>query len=111
MTAGFSCPAPEASGNVFCKLAVWLACAVKQLAVPQLYPSGQHPATGPASLPQRNHPSAQVDEGPGAGGASVARTTMVAPSVTIVVEGAGQLCVSQFRSVRQHPPPWVARQP
>lgn len=105
MIAGFSCPAASASGNSFCMRPVSLACTVKQLAVPQSYPSGQHPATGPASLPQRNQPLPHVDVGPGAGGASVARTTTVAPLETIVVAGAGQSCVSQFLPVRQQPPP------
>lgn len=76
-----------------------MAPAVKQLAVPQEYPEGQQPATGPAFCPHINHPSAH-EELPVGFGKSVAGTTMVAPLETKVVEdGAGHEYVWQSRSV------------
>lgn len=102
----------SSSGRSFCTLAVSLSLDVKQLAVPQSYPLGQHPASGPPSSPQRNQPPAHVSSASAAVGTSPSGTTTVrGPDATVVDVGAGQLCVSQSRSVRQHPPPWVARQP
>ena len=101
---GVSALAELSLGNSFCTSAVWLASTVKQLAVPQSYPLGQHPATGPAVVPHKNQPSAQVELAVVVG-TSVARTTMVWPSETMVVDGAGQEYVLQSRSVRQQPPP------
>lgn len=80
--------AREESGACFCTLPVSVAPAVKQLAVPQEYPDGQHPATGPASLPHMNHPLAQVALSVGFG-RPVAGMTIVAPLETMVVEGGG----------------------
>ena len=102
-------PTLSSSGNPFCTRCVLLASAVKQLTLPQEYPSGQHPAVGPPSSPQRNHPPAQVSV---VSGTSLPGTTTVTPpDPRVVDEGAGQSNVSQLRSVRQQPPPWVARQP
>lgn len=97
-------------GNFFSVVPVLLGFTTEQLAVPQSYPLGQQPGTGPALAGQRNHPSAQVDDC--AAGRLVAGTTMVAPLDTIVVDATGgQLVVWQSRPVWQHPPPAVARQP
>ncbi|KAG4216769.1 hypothetical protein PC116_g34750 [Phytophthora cactorum] len=116
--------AAAAFGNSFCTVAVAVLVANVQLAVPQVYPEGQHPATGPASSPHKNQPEAQVAVGwvsPPPAAAAVAAccasetgTAMVAPLEIIVVMGgggAGQDVVLQSRPVRQHPPgPWRARQ-
>lgn len=98
------------SGCCFCRELVSEAEEVKQLAVPHLYPLGQHPATDPASFPQRNQPLAHSSDAVGVG-TSFAGTTTVTPWEMMVEDGAGQEDVWQSRSVRQQPPPWVARQP
>lgn len=81
-----------------------------QLAVPHAYPLGQHPATGPASLPHRYQPPAQVDVAVVLG-TSVAGTASVTPlDVIVVYEMGGHEVVMQSRPVRQQPEPAVARQ-
>jgi hypothetical protein len=105
---------PPASfpGNSFCIVAVTVAAESVQLAVPHMYPVGQHPDTGPASTPQRNQPLAHVVAVGVKALASVTGTTMVAPFVVIVVLAiGGQDVVLQSRPVRQQPEPAVARQP
>ena len=83
-----------------------MAAESVQLAVPHMYPLGQHPDTGPALAPQRNHPLAHVAVGLGAAWASVKGTTTVAPPVMMVVLAmGGQDVVLQSRPVRQHPEP------
>lgn len=77
------------SGCCFCKEFVSEAEDVKQLAVPHLYPLGQHPATGPASFPQRNQPLAHSFDAVVVG-TSFAGTTTVTPWVMIVDDDAGQ---------------------
>lgn len=81
--------------------------------MPQLYPVGQHPAVGPAPLPDghTDQPLAQVaapDDGVAVAvvGTAVTGTTMVAPSETMVVEAVvGHEVVWQSRPVWQQPPP------
>ncbi|KAK5628928.1 hypothetical protein RRF57_004642 [Xylaria bambusicola] len=76
-----------------------------------MYPFGQHPDTGPALAPQRNHPLAHVAVVVGAAWASVKGTTTVAPLVTtVVLTTGGQDVVLQSRPVRQHPDPADATQ-
>lgn len=102
-------PPPAAlPGSAFCTVAVAVAAESVQLAVPQRYPLGQHPATVPASAPQRNQPPAHVavDVADAAARASVRGTTMVAPWVMMVVLATGgQEVVLQSRPVRQQPEP------
>lgn len=94
----------EASGSCFCTELVSEAAEVKQLAVPHLYPLGQHPATDPASFPHRNQSLAHLSDAV-AVGTSSAGTTTVTPWEMIVEDDAGQENVWQSRSVRQQPPP------
>lgn len=77
------------SGSCFCRELVCEAEEVKQLAVPHLYPLGQHPATDPASFPQRNQPLAHSFDAVVVG-TSFAGTTTVTPLEMIVEDGAGQ---------------------
>jgi hypothetical protein len=77
------------SGCCFCRELVSEGEEVKQLAVPQLYPLGQHPATDPAFFPQRNQPLAHSSDAV-AVGISFAGTTTVTPWEMIVEDGAGQ---------------------
>lgn len=98
-------------GSCFCTVAVAVLADSVQLAVPQLYPDGQHPGTAPASPPHRNQPDAHVELAAAlpAASASVTATTIVAPFDTIVVmAGAGHDVVLQSRPVRQQPPPALA---
>lgn len=100
-------------GNSLATDAVALPVARKQLAVPQLYPVGQHPAVGPALVGQMDHPLAHVEacspaseEDAAAAVAAVRGTTMVAPLETMVVEAVlGHEVVWQLRPVWQQPPP------
>lgn len=71
-------------GTSFAKLAVALPVARKQLAVPQLYPLGQHPAVGPAFVGHKDHPPAQAPVDAVAV-TSVAGTAMVTPLEMMVV--------------------------
>jgi hypothetical protein len=102
----FTAPEP---GNSFATLAVPPTDAKLQLAAPQLYPVGQHPGTGPAFVPHKNHPEAH--DPVVAAGTPLAGTTTVMPLVsTMVVMGTwGQLVVLQSRPVWQQPPPARAR--
>lgn len=96
-------------GNSFATEAVALPVARKQLAVPQLYPVGQHPAVGPALEGQMDHPLAHVEASEAVVAAAVAAvtgTTMVAPLEMMVVEAVvGHEVVWQSRPVWQQPPP------
>lgn len=86
-------------GNSFATEAVALPVARKQLAVPQLYPEGQHPAVGPALEGHTDHPFAQVASVVVLG-TSVAGTTTVTPLEMMVVEAVvGQDVVWQSRPV------------
>lgn len=94
-------------GNSFCSVAVAPSLADVQLATPQSYPDGQHPATGPALSGHMYQPPAHVllsslpRLGVGSG------TATVTPLEMMVVDrgGAGQLVVWQSRPVWQQPPP------
>jgi hypothetical protein len=65
-----------ASGCCFCTELVSEAAEVKQLAVPHLYPLGQHPATDPASFPHRNQPPAHLSDAVAVGTSSAGTTTV-----------------------------------
>jgi hypothetical protein len=83
----------------------------KQLAVPHSYPLGQHPATGPASAPHKNHPLAQLPAV--VSGIPLTGTTTVTPfplTIVVISPWGGQDVVAQSRPVWQHPPPARARQ-
>ena len=86
-------------GRAFATVAVAPSATAEQLTVPQLYPEGQQPGSGPASLPHMYHPFAHSPVV--AAGTPLAGTTIVTPfAVTIVVMSiGGQLVVSQFRPV------------
>jgi hypothetical protein len=97
-------------GSCFWMVAVAVLVLIVQLAVPQAYPLGQHPATGPVSLPHRYQPLAHVDVAVVVG-TSVAGTTSVTPlDVSAVDDMGGHEVVIQSRPVRQQPDPAVARQ-
>lgn len=106
-------PAAASPGTTFPTAPVSPACPpTKQLAVPHSYPLGQHPATGPASRPHKNHPPAHCPAPVVAGLPSPTGTTTVTPSVATIVVitgGGGQLVVWQSRPVWQHPAPAEAR--
>lgn len=68
----------------FCATAVLVAPADEQLAVPQLQPSKQQPP--PTLAAQVDHPVAQGPVGLATVAAGPRGTTIVLPSVTIVVE-------------------------
>lgn len=102
--------APLLSGSSLATLAVALAVARKQLAVPQLYPPGQHPAVGPADEGHSVHPPAQDDASASvavaAALAALAGTTTVMLPDTMVVEAVtGHEVTWQSRPVWQQPPP------
>lgn len=101
-------PTAPLSGSSFATLAVVLAVARKQLAVPQLYPPGQHPAVGPADEGHSVHPPAQDPSvvAVAAALAALAGTTTVMLPETMVVEAVtGHEVVWQSRPVWQQPPP------
>lgn len=94
-------------GSSFATLAVALPVARKQLAVPQLYPLGQQPAVA-ADDGHSVQPPAQVASlvTVAAADASLAGTTIVTPSDTIVVDAViGHEVNWQSRPVWQQPPP------
>lgn len=72
-------------GISFARLAVALPVARKQLAVPQLYPSGQHPAVTPALVGHMDHPPAQVPIVVAVAVTSLAGTAIVTPLEMMVV--------------------------
>jgi len=80
-------------GSAFATVAVAPSTNTEQLAVPQLYPEGQHPGSGPASLPHMNQPFAQ--EPVVAADAPSAGTTIVIPPpfTMVVIATGGQLVV------------------
>lgn len=73
------------SGTSFARLAVAPPVARKQLAVPQLYPLGQHPAVAPALVGHIDHPPAQVPVVVVVAVTSLAGTAMVTPLEMMVV--------------------------
>lgn len=103
-------PLAARPGNAFATVAVPPAVTTEQLAVPQLYPDGQHPGKGPASLPHKNQPLAH--DPVVVAGTPLAGTTIVRPFVLtmVVIAMGGQLVVWQSRPVWQQPPPAEARQ-
>lgn len=80
--------------------------ARKQLAVPQLYPDGQHPevATRPSDG-HSDHPPAHDPAVVVVGTAVRGTTTVAVPELMVVSSVAGQERVWQSRPVWQHPPP------
>ncbi len=113
LPAPLTVSAADPAGKTFCTVAVAVAATRVQLAVPQPYPLGQHPGTGPALEGQRNQPAAHVEaDGPAPPAPEGTGTTTVSPPDTTVVEagGGGQLVVAQSRPVWQQPPPAEARQ-
>jgi hypothetical protein len=72
--------------------------------LPQTYPLGQHPP--PADAAQLNQPVAQEPLSEAVVAAVPVGTTIVTPSVVMIVvdDVAGQDVESQFRPTRQHPP-------
>jgi len=97
-------------GSSFCTVPVSLPEAIVQLAVPQLYPEGQQPATGPALAGQRNHPPAHVSVVAAAEPPAGTTTVRPLPETTVDEAAGGQLVVAQSRPVWQQPPPAEARQ-
>jgi hypothetical protein len=86
------------------EIAVVVASTKEQLAVPHAYPERQQ--FPPRLAAQVDHPEAQVPVGFAVVAAAPIGTTMVSPELTMVVDDvAGHEVVSQFRPVRQQPPP------
>lgn len=77
----------ELPGNSLATVAVALADEVKQLAVPQLYPEGQHPAVTPALDGHMDQPLAHV-AAVVVTGTSLAGTTIVTPFAEMIVVDA-----------------------
>lgn len=84
----------------------------EQLTLPQAYPLGQHPGSGPASFPHIYHPLAHVPVAEVVVGTAVMGTAMVWPLVLMMVLSSigGQWVTLQSRPVWQQPPPAEARQ-
>lgn len=98
-------PARLLSGSSLATLAVALPVARKQLAVPQLYPLGQHPAVAPASEGHRDQPPAHVPVEVVVGTAVTGTTTVSSPEIMVVDAVDGHDVTWQSRPVWQQPPP------
>lgn len=98
-------PASLLPGSSLATLAVALPVGRKQLAVPQLYPDGQHPAVGPASEGHMVHPPAQVPSEVVVGTAVRGTTIVSSPEIMVVDTVDGQDVTWQSRPVWQQPPP------
>ena len=99
-----TCSRPSAPAASLGDTTVVVASTKEQLAVPHAYPGGQQ--FPPKLASQVDHPEAQLPVGLAVVDAAPTGTTTVTPELTIVVEEvAGHEVVSQFRPVRQQPPP------
>lgn len=98
-------PAPLLPGSSLATLAVALPVGKKQLAVPQLYPDGQHPAVGPASVGHMVQPPAQVPSEVVVGTAVRGTTIVWSPDMMVVDTVDGHDVTWQSRPVWQQPPP------